>query len=501
MRKIILYLAFLLSYFVPDTGNCQNIIPTGNEIVLPQFVVTGAISNFRLHSVFLLKLTGLTPNTTYRYIAGASTNAALGITATAPGNMYVINNTANGFGYFAGYTSAKGVNGTLLDGDVWNTSGNRYGELTTDASGNYTGWFSIIPTNNVAFQPGNSIYIYVQLNNGANGTTLTSHYRTSSTVSVVDYSTDGGSMWGSVLGGKSFASSENIVLLYDNTTAAGRPVCATYTENDGIPQDWSSYYVANINGFTGRWATVIPNSNPNGIQRIELRNIANSLLDSVIQPSGIYGTVNTVNPNWGSVLSTSSFIDSVHAPLPVELSVFSVTVSGTDVRLSWTTIQEINNAGFDVERRSNEQDWIMLGSLQGQGTSNQVHTYSFEDRNLVSGVYSYRLKQTDYNGNFTYYNLNNEVIIGIPDKVALKQNYPNPFNPVTSIHFSLPFDGQIRLAVYDLTGKKVSELVNEYKQAGSYTLNFNGANLASGIYYYVLTGNNFKEMKKMMLIK
>lgn len=94
---------------------------------------------------------------------------------------------------------------------------------------------------------------------------------------------------------------------------------------------------------------------------------------------------------------------------------------------------------------------------------------------------------------------------GIATDFKLSQNYPNPFNPTTKIDFAVPSLSNVKLVVYDMLGKEVSTLVNKSLNAGSYTFEFNGAELASGMYFYRINveGNNgsFSEVKKMMLIK
>ena len=89
----------------------------------------------------------------------------------------------------------------------------------------------------------------------------------------------------------------------------------------------------------------------------------------------------------------------------------------------------------------------------------------------------------------------------IPIGMALAQNYPNPFNPTTVISYQLPMVSQVSLKVYDLLGKEVATLVNEYKPAGSYEVLFDAAHLATGIYYYRLNAGDFTETKKMILLK
>ncbi|MFZ1320774.1 MAG: FG-GAP-like repeat-containing protein, partial [Ignavibacteria bacterium] len=111
-------------------------------------------------------------------------------------------------------------------------------------------------------------------------------------------------------------------------------------------------------------------------------------------------------------------------PLPIELFSFSSSISEQDITLFWTTSSEQNNSGFDIERNTNNTGWIKAGFVKGSGTTNAPENYSFTDKNLVSGKYNYRLKQTDFNGNFEYFELPEEVSIGIPDKYDLSQNYP-----------------------------------------------------------------------------
>ncbi|MBK8381997.1 MAG: T9SS type A sorting domain-containing protein [Ignavibacteria bacterium] len=194
----------------------------------------------------------------------------------------------------------------------------------------------------------------------------------------------------------------------------------------------------------------------------------------------------------------------VDCPLPVELSSFTSAVSGRDVSLNWSTASEENNARFEIERSSTENNWTKVGSVNGNGTTTNPHSYSFTDRGLASGNYSFRLKQVDFNGNFQYYNLSNEVVIGTPDNFSLTQNYPNPFNPSTKISYSIPSEGKVSLSIFDMTGKEVKSLVNSVQTAGYYSVSFDGSSLASGVYYYrvTVTGqNNFVATRKMLLVK
>jgi hypothetical protein len=181
--------------------------------------------------------------------------------------------------------------------------------------------------------------------------------------------------------------------------------------------------------------------------------------------------------------------------LPVELASFTSTVSNRDVTLNWSTASELNNSGFEIERSSNNE-WTKVGNVNGNGTSSTVNNYSYTDRSLATGSYSYRLKQVDFNGNFEYFNLNNEVNIGTPSTYALSQNYPNPFNPSTTINFDLPTDGNVSLKLYDMSGKEVATLVNEVRSAGYYSVNFNASQLTSGVYFYSISADNLQLLRK-----
>ena len=191
-------------------------------------------------------------------------------------------------------------------------------------------------------------------------------------------------------------------------------------------------------------------------------------------------------------------------PLPVELVSFNSTVKNNTVMLQWKTATELNNAGFNIERRqvndSKNSEWNTIGFIEGNGTSNAPKEYLYNDKLSSTGNYEYRLKQIDQNGKSEYSN-SITVHISMPVRAALDQNYPNPFNPSTSISFTLPSSGMTRMSVYDITGKEVAVLVNGELASGKHSVQFNAGQLSSGLYFYTLTANNYTETKKMMLVK
>ncbi|MDZ4712381.1 MAG: T9SS type A sorting domain-containing protein [bacterium] len=202
------------------------------------------------------------------------------------------------------------------------------------------------------------------------------------------------------------------------------------------------------------------------------------------------------------------FIDSLSVPLPVELNNFTALVNGNNIDLKWTTSGEINNKGFQIERES-QSEWVNLGFVTGKGNTNSINEYSFPDRNLQSGIYRYRLKQIDYNGDHTYYYLSENPVIGLPSEFYISQNYPNPFNPSTNIDYNLPEAGNVEITLFDMTGKKVFTSVSPNKAAGYHIVKLNmssiAGGLASGVYFYSImfsgSAGTYSETKKLIFMK
>ncbi|MCU0342799.1 MAG: T9SS type A sorting domain-containing protein [Ignavibacterium sp.] len=186
--------------------------------------------------------------------------------------------------------------------------------------------------------------------------------------------------------------------------------------------------------------------------------------------------------------------------VPVELSAFSANVNNNNVVLNWTTETELNNQGFEVERKLTDGQFITIGHVQGHGTTTDRQQYSFTDKDVQAGSYSYRLKQIDYDGTFEYSNAI-EVEVNSVVEFALGQNYPNPFNPTTTINFSLAEPTFVKLAIYNLLGEEVQVLKNENMNAGSYNVSFDAASLPSGLYLYKIETAQFSSVRKMMLMK
>jgi hypothetical protein len=228
-------------------------------------------------------------------------------------------------------------------------------------------------------------------------------------------------------------------------------------------------------------------------------------------PGGGFGTPCT---SWGyrvatcGVVGTAGYDDFAFRIsgqfLPVELSSFTANADFGVVELQWITSTETNNQGFEVQRSAGGE-FETIAFVDGHGTTTETQVYTYTDRSVNVGSYSYRLKQVDFDGTFEY----SDVIdanVPAPAEFALDQNYPNPFNPSTKIEFRLAVDSKVTLKVFDVLGQEVASLFNGNFVAGGHSVNFDASSLNSGVYLYRLEatgvdGSNFVDVKKMILTK
>jgi len=191
-------------------------------------------------------------------------------------------------------------------------------------------------------------------------------------------------------------------------------------------------------------------------------------------------------------------------PVPVELTSFAASVFDDKIELKWETSTEINNSGFELERKINNNNFEKIAFLSGYGTSTEKHSYNYTDNPKAEGNISYRLKQIDFNGDVNYSSIIN-VDYNLPKEFSLKQNYPNPFNPSTKISYSIAVDSKVTIGIYNLLGQQVALLLNKELSAGKYDIDFDAGKLPSGTYFYRIDavgkdGKSFTSTKKMLLI-
>jgi len=199
---------------------------------------------------------------------------------------------------------------------------------------------------------------------------------------------------------------------------------------------------------------------------------------------------------------------SIYRPssiVPVELISFTAIASGNSVLLNWDTANELNNKGFEIERSSVNGQWLLVGFVDGNGTTTQQQNYFYKDCNLTSGKYAYRLKQIDYDGSFEY-SKEIEVDLFSPLIYSLEQNYPNPFNPTTTIKFSIAEQAGVTLRVYNILGKEIKTLIEKELTSGEYIIQWNGKDandviLPSGVYFIEMTTGSYHHIIKSIIQK
>jgi hypothetical protein len=202
------------------------------------------------------------------------------------------------------------------------------------------------------------------------------------------------------------------------------------------------------------------------------------------------------------------------APLPIQMASSAANVvRDNEVQVSWRTVSETNNYGFEINRMRGESgEWSKVAFVQGHGTTLAPQTYSYVDGSLSFGKYYYQIKQIDLDGKSETFSPMEVTVGAVPEKLTLAQNYPNPFNPSTLIEFVVPMSGHATMKVYNVLGQEVATLFEGNAEAGRInTVRFsatggsafggNAANLPSGLYFYTLRSAGQVETKRMLLTK
>jgi hypothetical protein len=202
---------------------------------------------------------------------------------------------------------------------------------------------------------------------------------------------------------------------------------------------------------------------------------------------------------------------SWESALPIQISSFRGAVDdAATITLTWVTLSEIDNYGFEVQRSENAGGNFVTvsGLIPGHNTTTEPQTYTFTDRAVPPGRWFYRLKSIALDQSVSYsdvIDISNVASVAqgdkIPRRFELLQSYPNPFNPRTVIRSQLPVASNVKLVVYDVLGQEVAVLVNERRAAGSYQDTFDGSGQPSGVYFYRMVAGSFVASGRMMLVK
>ena len=426
-----------------SAGGVRTIVaaPSMTEVIFPQYAINGGTTASRLQYLCRLTLNNLNSNSTYRYTTQGN-NAG-----SSAGNMYVINNSPSADGFITGYSSSKSLAGSIMSSNEF-TSANKYGEFTTDGSGNYTGWFTMVPTSNAVFTAGNAVTFSVVLNNGNAGTAAVTTLTSNSTITMINPAS--GSNGGQAIKSTSNAVDEQMVFLYDNVSGTGRPIYGTWSENDGIITTMTTWYESGVTG-TGSWGAYIPVALSNGIRRIDYKNTSdNSLIYSVIDADGNWGgAVNTVNPNGGTtaLVLPQTFDDLIvnsNVTLSAATSVYGTVTVGSGATLTtggYLTLKSTasgtariaNSAGtisgdVKVERyipQNSNRAWRTL-SVPTYGSQTIANTWQLGT--IITGPASCTGMDVTTNGYSMYtYNASTDNLVGVSSTAtAINNNSTNP---------------------------------------------------------------------------
>ena len=183
-------------------------------------------------------------------------------------------------------------------------------------------------------------------------------------------------------------------------------------------------------------------------------------------------------------------------PLPVELQSFHAVLDERGVRLDWKTAGETNNAGFEIQRSTDEMEafnnrrFTRVGFVAGNGTTHHPHSYSFFDNDLQGrskGPIYYRLRQIDYDGTSE---LSGELAVNLHRIFSADvhlRNYPNPFREGTTLRYVLSEESFVTLTIHDQLGREVARLVDAVQSPGSYAIPFRRSVLSNGSYIATMT--------------
>jgi len=322
---------------------------------------------------------------------------------------------------------------------------------------------------------------------------------------VIIKTTNGGNLWFNQLttnqlwsvffvnSNTGFAAGENVI--YKTTNAGTNWVLVS------IPVQTRYYSIVFVNDETGyacgNNGTIIKTYN-GGSNWVVLNSGSTGFLRKLYFNNADTGYVTTYG---GPILKTTT--GGVCTPLPPS-NLTASAISSSRIDLNWTDNSN-NEIGFKIERSTNAgTNWTLRDSVGAN-----IVTYS--DTGLTANTaYHYRIYSYNACGNSPYSNIAFAITFPsgvyqygseIPKEFKVYPNYPNPFNPVTSIGIDIPKTSFTKLIIYDILGREVAVLVNEYLSAGSYSVTWDASAFPSSVYFYKVYCNDFSDSKRMILMK
>lgn len=414
--------------------------------------------------------------------------------------------------YLVGYSNADSVQGRLGD----------YGPLYgTNYAGKWESGFDFVTLNEVydlATTPDS--LIYVANNNGTYGRNILVFKMTSDSIISTDYrmATNADSVWAIDVDANGYVY---VTTFKDSVTPGNVLVYKGIKDDPGWSGNHNSSPVATIN---------IPDGgDPRGVavnSQGTLVYVSNSLTKKVYcytgSPSDGYTLYNGFNftVNDSSIHSGSTAYATVPWGMKYmnDKNILFVTCDANTfqpgIGYDYGRTYEVNPNTGEVLDTLDEAAWNLAitgvydshSSERASGYAS-VHKVDFDENDNVytQSYFSWTINKWTYSKTLPTIPVSITGIqkagSDIPDNYSLEQNYPNPFNPTTTISYYIPKEAFVTLRIYDVLGKEVAEIVNRDQRAGRYQVEFNAANLSSGIYYYKIKAGSFTETKKMILLK
>jgi len=360
-------------------------------VLVPQYMCSGTSS--RMPYIFRATVSGLLPNSTYRYYTQACRYTDFGSTNSGAGNPILIN--TNGLSFR--YTTSTSLSNSAS-----------YDSLLTDTSGNFTGWFGFVNTGNTRFTAGNYIYPSITLDSAGSGVTKY-RFALNDSIFVLKYTDSSITTGGTGIYGISQANPKSIISLYDNVNNTGRPLSVCYVESVGIDTSAFAslviYYKDSVILRNGRWGSVIPNLLSNGVRRINVHSfLTGSIVNYNLDSNGVWPSgANTVNPAGGSAnpirMTTQDIILITRNVSSVPLE-FSLKQNYPNPFNPSTTIEfSIPSEGKVTLKVFNLLGQEIIVLSQGYYTSG-IYSVRFAAQNIPSGVYFYALDFAGIDGKY-----------------------------------------------------------------------------------------------------
>lgn len=457
------------------------------EVIFPQYIqgagTFNAADERRIPFVARLQLNGLLPNATYRYhnrfVLDPTDPVSIG-----NGSYILVKDTGSFVRVTAASLSVAG----------------RYGEFTTDSTGSYTGWFANEVNVAGLFTPGFSLYLRINLNDGAGGAAPVSNLTTVNAVKVINFGTAADSLSGTAIRSTPLtgnAAAKQFVFLYDNPLAQGRPISGSFIESDGtantLANGYAPFYADSVNGIDRTWGTIIPNNLPNGIRRIDRYALDGGFKKSYYPVVFVPNWPFVIVDKWPSVNNTVIDTKNPTGGLDNVLVIDGSRILGISL---WLSTEQTTDELLTLQWNTTDQDaeeFVIEKSVDGGKTFSALRTikkagqkdlYELQDSRTDAAAF-YRVRTTSKDG----VKLVSDVLK--VDGVIKLSIYPNPVADQLLVQHPQAAAGA-SVQVVSVDGR---QLLNQNVAEGAVQTRVNVKKLVTGNYFVIYSVNGQRQSK------